>query len=187
MNLNLLLLNKKTWSLLFLVLTFSFVNAANITSAGSGNWTDGTTWVGGVAPTAADNVIIAAGHIVTVTVSTSIINLNLNSTTRKLIINNSQILTITGTFLNSGTTTNGVNGPGTLLFTGTASFGVLTPTGVLPNVVVGNGASNNTVTVGVSTSLNNLNVNIGATISLGIRTNSAFFFFFLTSIPTVVS
>lgn len=41
---------------------------ATITSAQSGNWTDGSTWVGGSTPdlTAADFVQIAAGHTVTI-------------------------------------------------------------------------------------------------------------------------
>lgn len=38
---------------------------STIVSAGSGNWTAGGTWVGGVAPTSLDFVQIAAGHTVT--------------------------------------------------------------------------------------------------------------------------
>ena len=37
-----------------------------IISATSGLWADGTTWVGGVAPIATDDIVIAAGHTVTV-------------------------------------------------------------------------------------------------------------------------
>jgi uncharacterized YccA/Bax inhibitor family protein len=67
-----------------------------------------------VAPTTADNVIISTGHIVTITASTSITDLNLSATNSKLVINSSMTLTVVGTFANSGTTTNGVNGPGTI-------------------------------------------------------------------------
>lgn len=165
-------MSKKLIYVLILILLFSVsvINAATITSAASGNWSNTTTWVGGIVPTAADNVTIVAGHTVTVTASTNITNLNLSTTTSKLVINSDQTLLVSGTFANAGTTTNGVNGPGSILFTGTATFGSLTPTGVRPNVVIGNGVSANTVTVGANTLVNDMIVNGGATLSFLTRT-----------------
>lgn len=150
-------------TIFFVVLFFSFIgaNAATITTTGSGNWNStivNAPWPGGIVPLTTDNVIIAAGHTVTVTVttpSTSITNLNLSTTTSKLIINIGQTLTVTGTFTNLGTTTNGVNGPGTILFTGTTSLGVLTATGVIPNVTIDAGS---VVTITASTNITNLNL-----------------------------
>jgi hypothetical protein len=144
--------------------------AATITSATSGNWSAGTTWVGGVAPTAADNAVIAAGHTVTVTSSASVTNLTLNNLASKLVIEINQTLTVTGTFTNSGTTTNGVNGPGTIRFTGGATFGILTQTGTRPNIIIGDGNSTNTVTVSATTLISNLSINIGATLNSNSRT-----------------
>ncbi len=42
-----------------------------ITSTQSGNWEDGTTWVGGIAPTVDNDVIIETGHIVTYNIKTT--------------------------------------------------------------------------------------------------------------------
>jgi hypothetical protein len=39
---------------------------AQISSAGSGNWSDGPTWVGGMAPASTDDVVINDGHTITV-------------------------------------------------------------------------------------------------------------------------
>jgi len=44
-------------------------------TAQSGNWSDGSTWVGGNAPTEEDNIRIASGHTLTVDQDTSVIRL----------------------------------------------------------------------------------------------------------------
>jgi hypothetical protein len=75
--------------LLFLIIlssTFS-QNYAQITSFQSGNWGDGTTWVGGVPPDTATNVVIAATHTVTVNVESNCNNITFNASTSKLIMN----------------------------------------------------------------------------------------------------
>jgi hypothetical protein len=47
---------------------------ATITSTQSGNFSAGTTWVGGVAPVDADSFVIATGHTVTYNVTTPVTN-----------------------------------------------------------------------------------------------------------------
>lgn len=57
---------KKIYLFLFILLFASTAYAAEITSTGSGNFSDSATWVGGSAPSASDTFVIASGHTVTV-------------------------------------------------------------------------------------------------------------------------
>ena len=57
---------KNTMILILLLAVVAVTGYAQITSAGSGNWSSTSTWVGSSVPTSADNVVIASGHTVTV-------------------------------------------------------------------------------------------------------------------------
>jgi hypothetical protein len=52
-----------------LLVSFSATSYSQITSAASGNWNDTATWTGGVVPGAANDVVIASGHTVTINVT----------------------------------------------------------------------------------------------------------------------
>lgn len=62
-------------------LTIEEFTPTTITSAATGNWNVGGTWVGGVVPTSDNNVVIAAGHTVTSNVNIARMqNLTINGT-----------------------------------------------------------------------------------------------------------
>ena len=110
---------KKKFLNLFLglgfLLAFQGMQAAEITSAQSGNWTDTTTWVGGVVPVAADYVIIASGHNLTfaLAANTSVGSLNIQS---------GATLTVSGNFtFTLGNVSPFSNIAGNLTITGTSS------------------------------------------------------------------
>src|SRR2546422_7296798 len=63
-----------------IVVSSSAAMGATITSNQTGNWSTGTTWIGGVPPVAGDNAVIAAGHTVTLTANTAITGLTVNGT-----------------------------------------------------------------------------------------------------------
>ena len=55
-----------------------------ITSAGGGNWSDPDTWIGGIVPTGADNVVIDSGHTVIVDANSTCLNLSFADNTGRL-------------------------------------------------------------------------------------------------------
>lgn len=60
--------NIKVWIAGLVVIIISLLNVlygATVTSAQSGLFSEGTTWIGGTAPAPMDNIIIATGHTVT--------------------------------------------------------------------------------------------------------------------------
>jgi len=58
--------------------------AATVTSAGTGNWNTGGTWVGATVPGSGDDVVIAAGHTVTVNANVSVVSVKTDATTSTL-------------------------------------------------------------------------------------------------------
>ena len=74
---------KRTYNLLLLIclllLAPHILYSATITSATTGNWSDGSTWIGGVAPDSTDNIIIGSGHTVTLVVDIKMVDLTVNS------------------------------------------------------------------------------------------------------------
>ncbi|MEI7906158.1 MAG: T9SS type A sorting domain-containing protein [Bacteroidota bacterium] len=96
--------------LVALVMVMATVTNAQITSAASGNWSVGATWVGGAVPSASSNVVIAAGHAVTIDPATAACN--------NLTVNAGGILK----FRNDGTAA-GITVNGNLLVNGNATAG----------------------------------------------------------------
>jgi len=99
------------------------VAAATCTSTGSGNWSNSATWSGcddGV-PGAGDDIIIQAGHTVTVDVNATVNNIMLQgaSSGTRLTLNNGITLVVNGT-LNSDNSpgVNIISGNGLLKFAG---------------------------------------------------------------------
>jgi hypothetical protein len=81
---------------------------STITSAATGNWTDGATWAGGIAPAPGDNAVIAAGHTVTLnTTGLSITDLTINGTgTLNYAATPTSFTVLGNTVVNSGGTLN---------------------------------------------------------------------------------
>ncbi len=93
--------------ILLIMLLINNMHSATITSAASGNWNAGATWVGGVVPTATDVVILDNNDVINITTNQTIAGITMNvgsslnfntntrtATSRVLIINGN--LTISG-------------------------------------------------------------------------------------------
>lgn len=72
---------KVLFLLVLLLFSYRTTFAATITSNATGNWSAAGTWVGGVIPSAGDDVIITSGHVVTVNGAYSCNSLTINVAT----------------------------------------------------------------------------------------------------------
>ncbi|MCU7548057.1 G8 domain-containing protein [Chitinophagaceae bacterium LB-8] len=90
----------------------SFCFAADITSAGNGNWQTSSTWIGGVVPQSGDNVFIQPGHTITVSVTSainSITFLNTSSIQGQLTVSPGVVLNVTKGILLQNAASNSTN------------------------------------------------------------------------------
>jgi parallel beta-helix repeat protein len=94
--------------------------AAVFTSAQSGNWNSGSTWVGGIAPFAGDSVVIAAGHNVSTNGNRTCAGITITGT---LSMSSGNTLTVNGDVSGGGTWSTGNSlSTRTISFTGNWSF-----------------------------------------------------------------
>ncbi|MFO7610551.1 MAG: hypothetical protein R6X35_15415, partial [Candidatus Krumholzibacteriia bacterium] len=81
------MISRQTSLLLLLALAAGLQAApveAQTTSVASGDWNEGTTWSTGLVPTAADDVVLADGHIIAVSAAAACRNLTFAATGAKL-------------------------------------------------------------------------------------------------------
>jgi hypothetical protein len=133
---------------------------ATITSAASGNWSAGATWVGGVVPTSVDDVIIGAGHDVIADVDFTVLTIsaafNVNTF---LTINANRNITCTGA--------NGITGK---FNNGQGSFVIINTPSITVNInsiirMTGTGGDIRTIDIGAICTVNIVGnvINIGTT------------------------
>ena len=151
------------------------VNAATITTAGSGNWnsvTNNAPWPGGVVPAATDVVIIASTHTVTVSAIATIAGVTINNG-GTLTWSAAVALTLNGPFVNNGTFTKGT---GTVTF-GSASAAINAGTGTPDFNIINTLTTATTLTINTPVTCASLTLNgtsvsntitISGTNSLGI-------------------
>lgn len=141
-------MNKKLLIIFSMLFCFGFINGATITSTGTGNWSSAASWIGGVLPTVNDDVIIAAGSIITINSDVAAKSVTINGT-----------LTIYGdhTMTTSAGNTLNVIINGTLGFTNAINKSSVTfPAGTVvdinnPGYISTDGSCNNNVAIYIGT------------------------------------
>ncbi len=127
------------------------VSATTITSAGSGVWSDGSTWVGGIVPSEGDDVVIESGHSISLLLSVICNSMVVNGSspsglTSTNAVNITTTLTVNNTFFtNTGPII--VNGL-TTISTG-ATWQITGQFSSLANVII-NGQLKGTTTAGTT-------------------------------------
>src|SRR5690606_11668805 len=111
---------KTALSVLFLSILLlqisSSVSFAQVTSAGSGNWSDGSTWIGGAVPPENADVIIADDHKVVLDADAVCNNLTINGTLEFENVT-ARSLTVHGDITGDSLKTSSLDGVGPLIHT----------------------------------------------------------------------
>ncbi len=157
------LFSKSTILLAIVLLHTCLLFGATITSTTTGgDWSLGSTWVGGVAPISTDDVVIATtgGNVVTLSTGVSCVSLTIN--TGAVLTPGANLLTISGDFVNLGTLTSGSGG---MTLSGTANQNIagFTTTGTVSMIKTGGTATFTGNVNGAGLTING----IGGTLSLG--------------------
>ena len=149
---------------------------ATITSAATGNWSAGATWVGGVKPGINDRAVIASGHVVTLDEDATIQGISgAAATTNRLDITTSRTLTCTIDSLVGKAINNG------------GSFIRITGVGITVNININNpifAGFPNSAAISVES---NCTVNISCTSMFASSGNAQtlFWVIYITSVSTV--
>lgn len=88
--------------LIALICPFTVLGATITSTGAGGDWNAGGSWVGGVAPTATDDVIIASGATINLTTNQTCATLTINGTGILNFNTNNRTLTVSGTMTMNG-------------------------------------------------------------------------------------
>jgi len=160
--------------------------AGNKVSNATGNWNTATIWTPNGVPTAADNVTIANGHVVSLNVSGQCNNLIIGqgaastlqfsggtartlSVSNNITVNNSAVFT---TLANSNVT-HSITTEGNIINNGVVNFSV--DAASLVNVVFDNDGNQTISGTGATTTFNRINVNLGTSATNTLEITSSNF------------
>ena len=122
----------------------SAMGGATITSTTTGgNWSDTSSWTGGVVPSAGDNVVIVSGATVTINAAVACDNITIDSG-GTLTHSGTNTLTVNGDWINNGTYVGGTNG--IVEFAGTSNATISGATN-FEELKINKGSLNTTLTI----------------------------------------